>query len=204
MFLVLGVGLLLVLAGCSGQAVPAQEPVAAFRLTPSSPQTGTPASFDASDSADPDGSISSYEWDFDGDGTIDESTDQPTVDHAYRLTGSYTVILTVTDDAGLSDSTSALVDVTGNDYPIAELTHSPENPTTSDKVILNAGGSTDRDGSISSYRWDIDGDGTYDTPWSIDSDRETGYGSPGTYEPSVQVEDNEGATDTATTTVNVQ
>jgi parallel beta-helix repeat protein len=52
--------------------------------------------FDASQSFDLDGSISSYAWTF-GDGT--DGTGE-TVEHAYSTNGNYTVTLVVTDNAG--------------------------------------------------------------------------------------------------------
>ena len=194
----------LVLVGCPEQSATPTEPVAAFRFSPTEPVTGDPVSYDASDSTDPDGTVSSYEWDFDGDGTTDATTGEATVEHTYLLSGPKTIVLTVTDDDGLSDTTTASTEATGNDYPIAELTHSPSNPSTTDKVVLDASGSSDRDGSITSFKWDGDGDGTFESPWVLDSDREVGFDSPGTYEPAVKVTDDDGAVTTATTTVNVQ
>ncbi|WP_426561543.1 PKD domain-containing protein [Angustibacter sp. McL0619] len=52
--------------------------------------------FDASSSADPDGSIASYAWSF-GDG---DSSDLPAPAHSYLAAGSYDVALTVTDAQG--------------------------------------------------------------------------------------------------------
>ena len=77
---------------------------------PNGPYTGTtgqPVSFDGSGSSDPDGTIVSYEWDF-GDGNNGTGV-SPT--HTYAAAGTYTVMLTVTDDAGDSDvaSTSATI-----------------------------------------------------------------------------------------------
>jgi PKD repeat protein len=63
--------------------------------------------FDASDSSDPDGTIVDYSWDF-GDGYTD--TDQ-TPNHEYAADGSYTVVLTVTDDEGAMDTESQQVNV---------------------------------------------------------------------------------------------
>ena len=45
--------------------------------------------FDASSFTDPDSKITGYEWDFDGNGTVDRTTDGPTTDFAYATrTGS--------------------------------------------------------------------------------------------------------------------
>lgn len=73
-----------------------QPPVASFTLTPDSGIVPLEVAFDASSSSDPDGSITSYEWDF-GDGATGEGV---SVTHTYKAAGEYTVTLTVTDDAG--------------------------------------------------------------------------------------------------------
>ena len=62
---------------------------------------------DASDSTDPDGTIVSYEWDF-GDGTMGSGLSP---DHVYPSLGTYTVVLTVTDNGGLTHSDSLTVTV---------------------------------------------------------------------------------------------
>jgi PKD repeat protein len=79
------------------------KPQAAFDSTDS----GLTASFDATGSRDPDGSVASYAWDF-GDGS-DGTGSKP--DHTYAGTGSYVVKLTVTDALGATDSVSHLVTV---------------------------------------------------------------------------------------------
>jgi PKD repeat protein len=63
-------------------------------------QKGFPAAFDGSGSYDPDGTIVSYEWDFDSDGIWDANSTTPTVTHIYVGTGLYTVTLKATDDDG--------------------------------------------------------------------------------------------------------
>lgn len=85
-----------------------QSPTASFTVAPTSPAPGESVTFDAGDSGDPDGSITSYEWAF-GDGT-DDATGQ-SVAHTYATDGAYTVVLTVTDDAGTTASTSTTITV---------------------------------------------------------------------------------------------
>ena len=56
--------------------------------------------FDASGSSDPNGTISSYSWEF-GDGTV---AFQSVIDKTYEGAGTYSVTLSVTDDSGATDS----------------------------------------------------------------------------------------------------
>ncbi|WP_227133525.1 PKD domain-containing protein [Halorubellus salinus] len=83
------------------------QPTANVSFSPPSPYAGTLVTFDAADSVDVDGSITSYEWAF-GDGTtaIGES-----VTHTYASTGTYQVTLTVTDDEGATSTTTRTVTV---------------------------------------------------------------------------------------------
>ncbi len=62
---------------------------------------------DGSDSSDPDGSVESYLWGF-GDGS---SAQDPVASHTYAAPGTYPVTLTVTDDSGLTDSATQVVQV---------------------------------------------------------------------------------------------
>lgn len=64
-------------------------------------------SFNASNSYDSDGSITSYGWDF-GDGSNGSGI---TTIHTYENSGSYTVQLTITDDDGASDSITMVIEV---------------------------------------------------------------------------------------------
>ena len=74
---------------------------------------------DATDSSDPDGTISSYDWDW-GDSTTHGSG--VTASHAYAAAGTYQVTLTVTDNDGAIDATSSTVDVDETPQPLASDT----------------------------------------------------------------------------------
>ena len=63
---------------------------------------------DGSGSTDADGTIASYAWTFGDGGTADVATTQ----HNYTASGQYTIGLTITDNRGLTNSTSTNVDVT--------------------------------------------------------------------------------------------
>jgi len=75
---------------------------------------GTPIIFDASGSSDNDGSIVLYEWDWDNDGTYDDSSADPTITHQWEAEYSGTVRLRVTDDDGGTDTDTTTVDVTAS------------------------------------------------------------------------------------------
>jgi poly(hydroxyalkanoate) depolymerase family esterase len=87
-------------------------PTASVNASDTSVQTGETVTFDGSNSADSDGTISMYEWDF-GDGTTAMGE---TVSHSYSSTGNYTVTLTVTDNAGATDTSSETISVSGGSF----------------------------------------------------------------------------------------
>ena len=69
--------------------------------------TGLSCDFNGSFSYDPDGAIVEYAWDFGDDETGSGATDS----HTYKVAGTYTVELTVTDDDGTTGSDSQAVTV---------------------------------------------------------------------------------------------
>lgn len=97
----------------ASSAVTPVAPVAAFAVSTATGIAPLPVNFDASGSSDSDGAIVSYQWAF-GDGT--SGTGQ-TIGKTYGSAGSYTATLTVTDDSGLSASTSRQITVTAPALP---------------------------------------------------------------------------------------
>jgi len=81
-------------------------------LTVSTTSTVAPAviTFDASQSADADGTVAFYYWDF-GDYTGDSSGSLKTATKTYTVAGVYTVSLTVVDDKGFSSTTSQTISI---------------------------------------------------------------------------------------------
>ena len=79
-------------------------PTASFTADPKSGDSPLTVNFDASGSNDPDGSIVEYKWDFQDDGTWDETTTSPTTSYEYGSDGTYSVALQVTDDDDASDT----------------------------------------------------------------------------------------------------
>jgi len=87
-----------------------QPPVANFTYLPANPVMAQPITFNASDSTDPAGDITNYEWDF-GDSGNTTNTTEPTIIHTYASAGTFTVTLTVTDDDGATNATSRAITV---------------------------------------------------------------------------------------------
>ena len=60
---------------------------------------------------DPDSAITGYDWDFDGNGTVDRTTDRPTTDFAYGTPGSFTAKVAAKDFRGGAGNASTGVTV---------------------------------------------------------------------------------------------
>ncbi len=86
-----------------------QPPFADFVWAPEQPLAGQPVKFDGSTSADFDGEITDYAWDFDGDGAPDATG--PVVEWTFPSPGTYQVSLTVTDNDGNQDTFTQEVEV---------------------------------------------------------------------------------------------
>lgn len=144
-----------------------KPPIAAFRFFPETPKMGDQVCFNASESSDPDGSIVKYEWDFDGDGTFDETATEPKVCRVFEVAGNFNVTLRVTDEDGATADLTKTLTVTGigampSAIPIARFTFSPAIPNAGDPVTFDASASQSGNGEITQYEWDWNGDGVFD------------------------------------------
>jgi PKD repeat protein len=90
---------------------PNTPPVAVASATPTSGAAPLTVNFNSTGSNDPDGSIVSYSWNF-GDGTAISSLASP--GHVYQNAGSYTALLTVTDNRGASGTAQVAITATSN------------------------------------------------------------------------------------------
>ncbi len=106
---------------------------------------------------DPDGSITSYEWDFDGDNATDLSTTSDSTTFTFENPGTYSVTVTVYDSAGTHASDSITISVTD-----------PNKDTDNDGISdanegIISGTDTDSDGIPDYKDMDSDNDGIEDT-----------------------------------------
>lgn len=160
---------------------------------------GQEAEFDASASADADGALTAYRWDF-GDGSTAEGAQ---VNYAYAKPGTYKVTLEVRDDSGTgnasnSDSLSVIV----NDPPVAKA--GSDQRVTESVVQFDGSASVDSDGQLTDYAWDF-GDGEQGAGERVSH----AYPAPGTYLVTLTVTDDSGtptqqASDSLSVTVNAK
>jgi PKD repeat protein len=123
-------------------------------VSPTSPDIGEDVLFTAL-ITDPDGRARRLEWNF-GDGSPRVRTSQTTITHSFDAAGSFTVILTVTDDQGNVSFCQATVTV-GSNAPECSFTANPTTGSNPLTVTFDASGSSD-DTGIQSLEWDF-GDG---------------------------------------------
>ena len=143
------------------------------------------------ESTDPDGVITGRVWDY-GDGT--PPGEMPS--HTYETPGTYTITLTVTDDAGATDAVAQekAVGVPAENIP----------PTAAFSVTCNAltcsftDNSSDADGTIVSRSWAFG-----DAATSTEADPQHTYALSGNYTVSLTVVDNVGANGTSSEVVTV-
>jgi PKD repeat protein len=177
-------------------SVGGQPPVAAASATPTSGTVPLAVAFSSAGSSDPDGTIVSYSWNFDDGGTSNEANPA----HTYSTVGVFNASLTVIDNNGLSDVAS--VTITVNDVPnlppVAAVSATPTSGNAPLAVAFSGAGSSDPDGTISSYAWNF-GDGTTGSGVSVNHT----YNSTGTFNAVLTVTDNDGATDTDTVVITV-
>jgi parallel beta-helix repeat protein len=156
-------------------------PAPNFTFLPPAPTTQDTIQF-IDESADSDGYITSWSWDFGDKNTSNQKN--PT--HRYADDGMYTVTLKVTDDLGVSANKSHGINVL-NVGPTADLNYGPAVPTDLQNVSFTDE-SVDLDGYITSWSWDF-GDGNTS---SLKNPFHT-YGDDGVYDVTLNVADDDGA-----------
>jgi PKD repeat protein len=177
---------------------PAGTPTARFITSPPSPVAPAVIKFDASTS-DPGsnaGAITSFGWVF-GDGTS-ASGPENTITHRYATAATYEVTLTVTNDRGLSASTSQGLVVTAPALLVPSIVFSPTAPISNEQVLFDGRGSTTAEGTtITGYTWSFLDDDTQGTGAVVAHT----FVREGTWVVRLTVADSQGRT--ATTTVEV-
>jgi PKD repeat protein len=138
--------------------VTSAPPVAAFIATPKSGRP--PLAVLLNDTST--GGITSYAWDFTSDGTVDSATRNTTF--TYPTSGTYTVNLTVSGPAG---SSSAFDTITVSETAINETAIRPDANFTADQTRGSVPFTVKFDdksvGTVTSWAWDFNNDGSIDS-----------------------------------------
>lgn len=164
------------------------------------------AMFDASGSSAPEGA--SYRFVF-GDGEFQEGTEKFAT-HSYALAGEYTVTLIVTasNDANNSDSTTAVISVGSGQQTTVQLVVTPTTASIGELIRFDASASIAAEGtSITSYHFDY-ADGISETRTVSEFGDQAGiathaYNDAGSYMPTVSVTDTGNMQKQATVNVRV-
>jgi PKD repeat protein len=178
-----------------------QPPVAAFSFV-RDPTDAHTFIFDASASADSDGILTHWAWDFGDDTGLTVSQSLQIMNHRYMIAGTYAVTLTVYDNDGMSNAVTHTIAVPtspSNQSPIAVFSYLPTNPVVGSAVFFDGSASSDPDGTISAYLWNF-GDG-YTS--NIGPTVYHQFVASGTHTIALEVIDNGGMTDTVTHVVTV-
>lgn len=122
-----------------------EPPIANFTYSPNNPVTYETVTFNASTSYDPNGHIIEYTWNFGDENTT--TTTNPITTHVYTDPGNFTTTLTVTDNDGFTDSTTATVTVSNPailrvSLPTGKTVGPNPNPWLNEGWLLNLTGAS--------------------------------------------------------------
>jgi len=152
---------------------------------------GESVTFDGNQSYSPNGLITCWDWDFDGDGTFCDPYDSGTDDHptyVYNSAGDYYVDLRVTDEAGLTDTLDE-----SEKLHVHVGTWTP--PTAVSRISPTIGfidfagefEGNDSTGTINLYEWDFEGDCIWDYESETDGNTTHAFTVPGYYDSTLRV-----------------
>ncbi len=177
------------------------KPAVLFDATPEKGSTPLSVSFDASDSKDIDGQITKYEWDLNGDGKFDEATTK-TASYVYTTNGKYEVGLQLTDNSGDTSIAKRTIDVSDT-FAVKALFDAVAEPNgkflVGKSYLFDAAKSNSPNGKITQYSWNFgDNSGTQKV-----RNISHAFQANGTYEITLTVTDEAGASATKTRKVSV-
>jgi hypothetical protein len=199
--LVVGTIAVLAVVGPATATIPPQLPqtglTADLGVAPNPAHPGENVTLDARNSTAPNGSIEACEFDVDGDGNDDRTETDCVLGRPYDTLGEYDVRVRVRTTDGRTATDTVTLEVVANQPPTARIVLDPATAEPGESVTLSAADSTDSDGTIRAYRWSL-------PDRTTTGDRITAsWTEPGTYPVSLAVEDDDGATEEATATVEV-
>lgn len=174
-----------------------QPPVPVASASPSSGAAPFTVNFSSAGSSDPDGTIVSYDWELENG----ISSAEPNPSHVYSTPGTYNALLIVTDNDGLSRSTTVTITATSppNQSPVAVASAPVTTGYAPLAVNFSSAGSSDPDGTVAAYAWNF-GDGSTSTA----AHPSHTYMAAGNYTATLTVTDNQEASSSRTLTISAQ
>ncbi len=193
-----------------------RPPRAALTISPALARAGDPVTFDGSASTDPDFYDNlpfrplrfRYNFGDTGIGNVVSDLGLSEVTHTYEQPGTYAVALSVGDVFGTESSVSRTLTVqeagAPNMPPTARFSVTPPAPAIGQQATFNGAASSDPEGPIARFQWDLDGDGTFEVNSGRNPTTSTSYAVPGEKLVSLRVTDARGASATLRRAVNVR
>ncbi|RKZ71571.1 MAG: hypothetical protein DRQ57_18475 [Gammaproteobacteria bacterium] len=174
-------------------------PTAVFAITPETGEAPLTIALDGSASSDTDGTIASHVWTASNGQTANGQTAELTFSEA----GDYTITLEVTDNEGATAQVQKAISVSvqeaPNEPPTAALAITPETGEAPLTIALDGSASSDTDGTIASHVWTAS-----DGQTANGQNAELTFSEAGDYTITLEVTDNDGATNSATKNVKVE
>jgi len=187
-------------------------PVADLQADPLSGPAPLNVLLDGTASYDPEGELFILHWDFDDDGIFNEpgleqeKENYGLFGYTFFAASVYDITMRATDIHGDADYATVQITVTGNQAPVADLQADQTGGDPPLMVNYSAAGSSDPDGSIVDFEWDLDADKEFSETGAEADARglntaQFTYDAAGAYGATVRVTDDDGATDEASWTV---
>ena len=177
----------------SASSAPTKDIPVDFGWSPTAPTPGQVVAFTAAVTPPAGISIKSYDWDLNGDGSIDKHG--ATVTWSYAAPGPVSVRLSVKGNGkhrGEAVHTVSVQAAGGGIVPIppvASFTIAPAAPIANQPVLFTST-SSDPDGTLVEQVWDLNGDGNYDNGGGATALR--AFADPGEYAVGLRVTDDAG------------
>jgi PKD repeat protein len=172
-------------------------PVAEFAMDKTTGKATLQVDFDASASTDIDGTIQYYYWDWNDDGVYDDYRLTSTISHSFSQPGAREVTLKIYDnDMAFATVSQTVMILPANVAPQPALDFTPDSGASPLTVNFDASNSIDSDGSIVTYEWDFEDDGSFEQSGPSTSHT---YSAPGVHNLVLRVTDDDGGRSTITT-----
>ena len=205
------IALVALIANCKKDSTKPSDdaPTACVAVDPASGPLDTSFAFDAGCSSDDEDALADliFRWDWNADGTYDaEFVGVATATHQFAAVGTHDVVVQVEDTAGQTDTETVSATVDPDEPPVACVETSQDTGTLSTLFSFDGTCTTDAEDDFAAlhFRFDWEGDGTFDEEETGDATKTHKYTNTGVFDMVMEVEDTFGNTDRDTIVVTVE